>query len=341
MLNSVLGAFSADMALDLGSASARIAVAGRGVVCSEPTLLAWHQDRYGQRSVLAMGHEARAMSGRTPPDIHLARPVQDGVISDFEELESLMRLLMLEAQGRRPWIGPRVAVCVPHGTTEIERRALRECLEASGAREVHQVEGALAAAAGAELPIDEAHGQMLVDVGAGSTEVAVLSLGGIVYSRTLRLGGDQMDRAVAHLVRERLGLMIGVGMARELREALGSAIPRERRIEADVAGRRVDTGYPGSATVDSDLVQSALAEPVRLICEAVLATLEHTPPDLAADVAGTGIVLVGGCAAIDGLDVAIGDATGMPVVLAEDPAHVAVRGALSLLPGLLSRRQAG
>ena len=340
MLNTMLGALSSDIAIDLGTAHTRIFARGRGIVCFEPTALTIQEDRAGRRNVIAVGQEAVLMEGRTPQGLRVLRPVHAGVISDYEVAEALLSQLVMEVQGRRLWVGPRAAVCVPHGTTEVERRALRECAEASGAREVLLIDATLAAAIGVGLPVDEPHGQLIVDVGAGSTEVAVISLGGVVYSRSLKIGGRQLDEAIQRMVADKYGLAIGLAMAEEVKHTLGRAMPCRTDEACRVRGRSLKTGFPAEAQVSSVQVAEALSQPVRLMVEAVVATLEHTPPDLAADVAGTGIVLTGGGALLRDLDHAVGEATGLPVVIPEDPFASAVEGAARWMAAGASARTA-
>lgn len=331
MKNAVMGAMSPDMAIDLGTASTFIHVRGRGVVCREPSAIAIHEDKRGNRRVLAVGHQARAMLGRTPADIQVLRPLKDGAIADFEVTEALLRHLMLQVQGRRLWVGPRVAVCIPFGTTEVERRAVRESAEASGAREVHLVEQPLAAAVGAGLPVREAQGSMVVDIGAGTTEIAVLSLGGIVYSRVLKVGGEALDQAIVLYTRERHGLLIGPQTAESVKLKLGAAIVDDPDRRHPVKGRDLARGLPRAAEMSAAEIGEALQEPVHLIVEAVLSSLEHTPPDLAADIAETGIVLTGGGAQLRGLDRLLSDSTNLPVVVSEEPEATVVTGAGQIL----------
>lgn len=331
MLSSVLGAISPEMAIDPGTSMTRVFVAGRGVVLSQPSVVAIHENRNGRRRILAVGEDALAMEGRTPSDIQVVRPLAGGTVSDFEVLEAMLRSFMHRVQGRRLFIGPRVAIAVPHGITEVERRALRESAEASGARQVVLVDQPLAAAAGCGLPVEDACGYMVVDIGAASTSVSVLSLGGVVYSRTLPVGGDQMDLAIAEYVRERFDLLIPKAQARQIRHELGEVVPMSEPATRLVRGRHLDTGYPRLAELDTEGVRLALQAPVGLLAEAVLDTLERTPPDLAADIAETGVVLVGGTAQLPGLDRAIGDSAGLPVVVPEDPDLCVVQGAWDLL----------
>ncbi|MEL6344417.1 MAG: rod shape-determining protein [Myxococcota bacterium] len=330
MFQAVFGAFSNEMAIDLGTATTRIAVAGRDVSCCEASAVAIYQDRHGSRRILAVGDDALEMLGRCPPDIQIVHPIVDGVISDFEIAEAMLRQFMTRVQGRTLWVGPQVTVCVPYGTTDMERRAIRELAESSGARSVEMVEQPLAAASGAELPIDDACGHMVVDIGAGSTEIAVTSLGGVVYSRALKIGGGHMDRAIIHHIRQSHRVLIGPRTAEELKVTLGAALPsrKQKRGRMTVKGRSLETGYPVSLDLTDEQVHAALARPVKMIIDAVRASLEHTPPDLAADISQTGIVLAGGGAQLSRFDRALSASTGLPVIVPEDPELVVVRGAL-------------
>ncbi|RME27346.1 MAG: rod shape-determining protein [Deltaproteobacteria bacterium] len=327
MFQSVFGALSADLAIDLGTSHTRIYVQGRGIECCQATAVAMHRRRRGQRHVIAVGDEALDMLGRTPPDIEVVQPVRDGVIQDFEAAEAVLRHLVLEVQGRRLWLSPRAAICVPHGTGDMERRALKESAEASGVRNAVLVEQPLACALGAELPVDEACGHMVIDIGGGRTSVSVLSLSGVVHHHELRLGGSHLDQAIAHHLREHHGLHIGPRTAEDLKLRLAGALPGGTPDECEVRGRHVAEGWPRAAVVTADEIREALAQPVRLLVEGVISVLEHTPPDLAADIAETGVVMTGGGALLRSLDQAIGEATGLPVVVPEDPTCVAVMGA--------------
>ncbi|MEC7949623.1 MAG: rod shape-determining protein [Myxococcota bacterium] len=331
MFNSMLGAFSAEMAIDPGTAMTRILVAGQGVVCAVPSVVAIHEDRDGFRRVLAVGDEARDMEGRTPPDIRTVRPVVEGVIQDFEMLEAMLRTLIMQVQGRRLWVGPRIALAIPYGTTDVERRAVRESVEATGAREVVLAEKPLAAALGAGLPVDDACGQMVVDVGAGSSTLSVVSLGGIVQCRTLPVGGNAMDEAIRRHVRDQHGVTISRSMAEAVRQAVGSAMPGGPTEFVSVRGRHLESGWPRAVDLDSNEVRIALQTPVHRLGEAVLATLERTPPDLAADVASMGIVMVGGAARLPGLARALSTTAGLPVVVPDEPEHAVVSGAIGLM----------
>jgi len=331
MMNSVFGAMSTDMAIDMGTFQTRILVKGRSQAEHAPSAVAILHGRDGERRIMAVGSEAWDMLGRTPNDIRVIRPIRDGLIAEFDVAEALLRHQMVQIQGRRLWVGPRVAMCIPYGTTEVEKRAMRELAEAAGARTVHLVEQPLAAAAGAGLPISEACGQMVIDVGAGHTQIAVISLGGIVYSRCVKVGGDHMDTAIVRHIEEHHGISIGTVTANQIKKELGTALPQVNGRSLEVKGRDVETGFPRTVTVAQVDVGAALQEAVQLIIDAIVASMEHTPPDLAADIAGTGIVMVGGSALLEDLVRAVSHATGLAVVVAEDPTACTVKGAAMAL----------
>ena len=306
MLNAVFGAMSCDMAIDMGTFNTRIQVRGRGLVCCVPSVVAILRDKAGNRRILGVGEKAWSMLGRTPDDVQVIRPIRDGLIDEFEVAEALLRHQMVAVQGRRLWVGPRVAMCIPYGTTEVEKRAVRESAEAAGAREVFLVEHPLAAAAGTGLPIEQAVGHMVVDIGGGSTEIAVLSLGGIVYCRSIKVGGDHMDQALVRYLEREKGVTVGTCTANALKESIGTAFPHGDMRSEVVKGRDVDTGFPRAVEVTAQDVGFALTDTVEMIVEAVVGSMEHTPPDLAADISETGIVIAGGAAQLTGLDRAIG-----------------------------------
>ena len=330
MLNSVLGALSADLAIDPGSATFRIYAQGRGVVLEEPTVVAILELPGGRREVLATGAEAAAMEGRAPDDVRVVRPVQDGVVVDFEVLEAMMRLMMLRVQGRRLWVGPRVAIPVPYGANDTELRLIRDVCAASGAREVVTVPQPLAAAVGAGLPVDAAMGQMVLDVGAGRATVAVVSLGGVVFSRNLRVGGHQLDDALIRHIREVHGLWIPRSLAQEARERL---LGDDSGAPFTVRGRHLASGLPRELELSAAELRAATAETVAQLADAVLGCLERIAPDLATDIADTGVIMTGGVAEMAGLDQAVAEAAGLPVIVAEDPASAVVRGAATLHAG--------
>lgn len=326
MFNSVLGLFSQDMAIDLGTANTLVYVKGRGVVCNEPSVVAIHHDRKGNKNVVAVGTAAKAMLGRCPSDIEAIRPLKDGVIADFEVTEAMLRHFIERVNGRRNFIAPRMVVCIPYGTTEVEKRAVRESAESAGAREVHLIEEPLAAAIGADLPITEPTGNMVVDIGGGTTEVAVISLAGIVYSRSIRVGGDHMDEAITQHMRRRHELFIGPRTAEEIKLTLGNAWHEGPIREMRVKGRDLVRGFPRIVTVHSDEIRQALEEPVGLIVEAVQASLEKTPPELIGDIMERGIIMTGGGALLGQLDQVISAATGLPVIICDDPQSAVVKG---------------
>jgi rod shape-determining protein MreB len=326
MFSSVLGLFSQDMAIDLGTANTLVYVKGRGVVCNEPSVVAIHHDRKGQKQVVAVGTAAKAMLGRCPSDITAVRPLKDGVIADFEVTEAMLRHFIERVNGRRSFIAPRMVVCIPYGTTEVEKRAVRESAESAGAREVHLVEEPLAAAIGADLPITEPTGNMVVDIGGGTTEVAVISMAGIVYSRSIKVGGDHMDEAITQHVRRRHELLIGPRTAETIKLQLGNAMYDGTLHEMQVKGRDLVRGYPRTVTLHSDEVREALEEPISLVVEAVQASLERTPPELIGDIMERGIIMTGGGALLRRLDQVLSAATGLPVIVADDPQSAVVKG---------------
>ena len=326
MMSSVFGLFSPDMAIDLGTANTLVYVKGRGVVCNEPSVVAIHHDRKGNRRVVAVGTAAKAMLGRCPSDITAVRPLRDGVIADFEMAEQMLRHFIERVNGRKSFVAPRMVVCIPYGTTEVEKRAVRESAESAGAREVHLIEEPLAAAIGADLPITEPTGNMIVDIGGGTTEVAVISMAGIVYSRSIKVGGDHMDEAIIQHMRRRHDLLIGPRTAEDIKIRLGNALPDERFEEMQVKGRDLVRGFPRTVTVHSDEIRDALEEPTNLIIEAVRASLERTPPELVGDIMERGIIMTGGGALLRGLDACISQAVNLPVLVADDPQSAVVKG---------------
>jgi len=328
VFSGVLDAFSQDLAIDLGTSNTYIYAKGRGVVCREPSVVAVHQNARGERQVIAVGREAKAMLGRTPWDIQVVRPVRDGVIADFEITEAMLRYLLrgLSFKGQ---LKPRAIVSIPYGTTEVERRAMRECAESAGLRQVQLIEEPLAAAIGVGMNIGQPQGHMLIDVGGGTTEVAVVSMSEIVYSRSIRVGGDQMDDSIIQYLKRSEGLFVGPRTAEELKIRLASALREKRGMSAWVKGRDLASGYPRAVRIRSEQVEEAVSECVQLIVETVLATLDKTPPELASDIVDTGIVLTGGSALLRHLDRALAMATGVPIVRAEDPMSTVVAGSFT------------
>ena len=334
MFDALLGMFSNDLAIDLGTANTLIYVKGKGIVSNEPSVVAVQQNGREARKVVAVGTEAKAMCGRTPVGITAVRPMKDGVIADFEVTEEMLRYFIQKAHNRRALVRPRVIVCVPFGITEVEKRAVRESTESAGAREVFLVEEPMAAAIGAGLPVTEACGSMIVDIGGGTTEVAVISLKGIVYSESIRVGGDKMDEAVVNYIRRSYNLAIGERTAEQIKISLGTALPtgEDRRVE--ITGRDLVGGLPKTIEISEEEVREALAEPLKQIVEVVRLVLERTPAELASDIVDRGVTLAGGGALLRNLDVLLHQATGLPVVLADDPLTAVVVGSGRILDRL-------
>src|ERR1700758_1097176 len=326
VLNSIFGWFSNDLAIDLGTANTLIYVKGEGIVCNEPSVVAVQKDSRGARRVLAVGAEAKKMLGRTPGSIVAIRPLKDGVIADFEITEAMLRYFIQKIHNRRTLVRPRIIICVPFGITEVERRAVRESAESAGAREVYLIEEPMAAAIGAGLPITEPTGNMIVDIGGGTTEVAVISLSGVVFSRSVRVGGDKMDEAIIQYIKRKYNLLIGERTAELIKMGIGNAYPSGETLTMDIKGRDLVAGVPRTLTVSSDEIRDALAEPVNAIVEAVKVTLERTPPELSADIVDRGIVLSGGGSQLKNLDVLLREETGLPVMVSENPQLAVVLG---------------
>lgn len=320
------GLFSNDLAIDLGTATTLIYVKGKGIVSCEPSVVAVQRDARGDKSVLAVGREAKEMLGRTPGNIQAIRPLRDGVIADFEITEAMLRYFITRAHNRRTLVKPRIIICVPFGITEVEKRAVKESAESAGAREVYLIEEPMAAAIGAGLPITEPSGNMVVDIGGGTTEVAVISLAGIVYSQSVRVGGDKMDEAIVAYMKRKYNLAIGEQTAERIKMTIGNAYPLDGQMTMEVKGRDMVAGIPKTVVVNSDEVREALAEPMNAIVEAVLVALERTPPELAADIVDKGVVLTGGGALLKNLDVLLREETGLPVMVADDPISAVVLG---------------
>ncbi|QBQ53303.1 rod shape-determining protein [Nitrosococcus wardiae] len=323
------GLFSNDLSIDLGTANTLIYARGQGIVLNEPSVVAIRQERGpgGPRSIAAVGIEAKRMLGRTPLNITAIRPLKDGVIADFTVTEKMLQHFIRKVHDSRFFRpSPRVLVSVPSGSTQVERRAIRESAAGAGAREAYLIEEPMAAAMGAGLPVDEASGSMVLDIGGGTTEVAVVSLNGIVYSSSVRIGGDRFDEAIANYVRRNYGILIGETTAERIKHEIGSAYPGAEVKEIEVRGRNMAEGVPRSFTLNSNEILEALQEPISGIVSAVRTALEQTPPELGADVAERGIVVTGGGALLRDIDRLLREETGLPVIIAEDPLTCVVRG---------------
>ncbi len=319
-----IGAFSNDMGLDLGTANTLVYVRGQGIVLSEPSVVAV---QIGTKRVLAVGEAAKKMLGRTPNDIIAIRPMKDGVIADFETVEKMIRYFISKVHNRRSFVKPRIVIGVPSGITEVEKRAVRESAEQAGAREIYLIEESLAAAIGASIPIQEAAGNMVVDIGGGTTEVSVISLGGMVISNSIRVGGDNFDETIITHVKKVHNLIIGERTAEEVKISLGNAYAEKEVETIEIKGRDAITGLPRILEMDSVEIRECLQEVINAVLEVVRNTLDQTPPELAADIVDRGIVLTGGGALLKGLPTFISKETGVPVILAENPLTCVALGA--------------
>jgi rod shape-determining protein MreB len=326
LLDPIFGLFSNDLAIDLGTANTLVYMKGKGIVLSEPSVVAVRKDGRGANKVLAVGQEAKMMLGRTPGDITAIRPMKDGVIADFEITEAMLRHFIRIVHHRRSLIRPRIVICVPSGITQVEKRAVRESAESAGAREVFLIEEPMAAAIGAGLPITEPTSNMVVDIGGGTTEVAVISLAGIVYSKSVRVGGDKMDEAILQHIKRKYNLLIGIRTAEIIKTTIGNAFPSDQIDTIEVRGRDLVTGIPKILTIDSDEIRKAISEQVETIIETVRIALEQTPPELAADIVDKGIVLTGGGSLLKNLDILLREETKLPITITEDPLSTVVLG---------------
>ena len=320
MFSNLFGVMSADMAIDLGTANTLVYVKSRGIVLNEPSVVAIINHR-GKKQVLAVGDEAKMMLGRTPGNIEAIRPLRDGVIADFDIAEEMIKHFINKVHNRRSFASPQVIIAVPSGSTAVERRAIQESAESAGARRVFLIEEPMAAAIGAGLPVTEPTGSMVVDIGGGTTEVAVLSLGGIVYARSVRIGGDKMDEAIIGYIRRNHNLLVGESSAERIKNELGTACPPEDGSgdSMQIKGRDLMNGVPKELLITQRQISESLAEPVGAIIEAVKVALEHTAPELAADIVDKGIVLTGGGALLGNMDMVLRNATGLPVSIADEP----------------------
>lgn len=339
LFDPILGLFSNDLAIDLGTANTLVYVKGKGIVLSEPSVVAVRKDAKGTNRVLAVGREAKMMVGRTPGNIVAIRPMKDGVIADFEITEAMLRHFIRKVHNRRNLLRPRIIICVPSGITQVEKRAVRESAESAGAREVFLIEEPMAAAIGAGLPITEPTANMVVDIGGGTTEVAVISLAGIVYSRSVRVAGDKMDDAILQYIKRKYNLLIGVRTSEIIKTTIGNAYPGKEIETIEVKGRDLVTGIPKILTIDSEEVRSAISEQVETIVETVRIALEQTPPELAADIVDKGIMLTGGGSLLKNLDVLLREETKLPITVAEDPLAAVVLGSGKALDTLAILRE--
>ena len=326
IFDRLFGYFSSDLAIDLGTANTLIYAKNRGIVVREPSVVAVQKESRGEKHVLAVGKEAKEMLGRTPGGIQAIRPMKDGVIADFEVTGAMLRYFILRAHNRKTFVHPRIIICVPYGITEVEKRAVRESAEGAGAREVYLIEEPMAAAIGAGLPITQPSGNMIVDIGGGTTEVAVISLAGIVHSQSVRVGGDKMEEAIMMHMKNKYNLLIGERTAEQIKCTIGMAYPSDEVLTMTIKGRDQAAGLPKTQEINSDEIRDALSEPIRQIVQGVRSALEHTPPELSADIVDKGIVLTGGGALLKNLDTLIREETGLPVIIADDPLTCVVMG---------------
>ncbi len=319
----ILDLASNDIGIDLGTATTLVYVKGEGVVLCEPSVVAVER---GTSNVLAVGEEAKRMLGRTPGNIIAIRPMRDGVITDFEVTEAMLRHFIRKVRHRRFQVRPRIVIAIPSGITEVERRAVKESAERAGARDVFLIEEPIAAAIGVGLPIQEPVGNMIIDIGGGTTEIAVISLAGMVFSKSIRIGGDEMNEAIIEYLKKTYNLMVGERTAEDIKIKIGSAYPMEEELSLEVKGRDLIAGLPKTVTITSEEIRESLQEPLRAILEVTKMSLERTPPELAADLIEHGIVIAGGGSLLKGLDKLISEETGLPVHIAEDPVTAVANG---------------
>ena len=325
-LNKLIGMFSNDLSIDLGTANTLVIAKGHGIIINEPSVVAVKMEKYGHQKVLAVGHEAKEMVGKTPGNIRAIRPMKDGVIADFDMTEMMIKKFIQKAHGRSALISPRVIICVPYGLTQVERKAVKEAAEAAGAREVFLIEEPMAAAIGAGVDIREPQGNLVVDIGGGTTEIGVVSLGGLVLSKSIRNAGDKIDKAIVDYVKRKYNLLIGERNAEEIKIDIGTALPLEKRLTKVVTGRDQVEGMLSTIELSSDDAYEAMKEPLKEIAEALRDVLEKMPPDLAGDIVNHGIILTGGGALIRQLDKYLADIIRIPVYVAEEPLLAVAKG---------------
>ena len=326
LLDWVYGLFSNDLAIDLGTANTLTFVRGKGIVSNEPSVVAVQRSGNGTKKVLAVGKEAKEMLGRTPGNIVAVRPMKDGVIADFEVTEAMLRYFITRVHNRRTLVKPRIIIGVPSGITEVEKRAVRDSALAAGAREVYLIEEPMAAAIGAGLPVTEPSGNMIVDIGGGTTEVAVISMAGIVVSKSIRVAGDKLDEAIVAFIKRKYNLLVGERTAEIIKKQIGNAYAVDEVTTMEIKGRDLVAGIPKTLVVNSDEIREALSEPVNQIVDAVRSVLERTPPELASDIVDRGIVLTGGGSQLRNLDVLLREETGLPVMVCDTPECAVVLG---------------
>jgi rod shape-determining protein MreB len=327
-LDQVMGVFANDVAIDLGTANTLVYLRGKGIVLNEPSVVA--VDRTTNK-VIAVGKEAKSMLGRTPDEIHAVRPLKDGVIADFEKTEDLLREFIQKALRRRTWVRPRIIICVPSGITEVEKRAVQDSAQHAGAREVLLVPEPIAAAIGVGLPVGKPSGNMIIDIGGGTTEIAVMALNSIVNQQSIRVGGDEMDEAIVQYVKKAYNLLIGEQTAEQIKIRIGSAFRLEQEEEMEIKGRDLVAGIPKTMKISSVEVREALSEPLQQIVDALMQSLEKTPPELASDIVDRGIVMTGGGSLLRGIDMLLREATNLPITVAEDPLSCVVLGTGKIL----------
>ncbi len=334
IFDSLFGMFSNDLAVDLGTANTLVYLKGEGIVVREPSVVAVQKTSTGQQKVLKVGMEAKLMLGKTPGSITAIRPMKDGVIADFDITEEMLRYFIRKVHNRKTLVRPRIVICVPSGITQVEKRAVKESAESAGAREVYLIEEPMAAAIGAGLPITEASGNMIVDIGGGTIEVAVISLAGIVYAQSTRMGGDKMDEAIVQYIKRKYNLQIGERMAEGIKLEIGEAYPGPEVLTMEVKGRDLVSGIPKTIEISSDEIRDALKESVNAIVNTVRQCLERTPPELAADIVDRGIYLAGGGAMLRHLDQLLREVTKVPILIAENPLDCVVLGSGKVLDEL-------
>jgi len=326
IFNKIIGLFSNDLSIDLGTANTIVIAKGRGIIINEPSVVAVKTEKYGQTRVLAVGHEAKDMVGKTPGNIRAIRPMRDGVIADFDMTEKMIRKFIEKAHGRTSLISPRIIICVPYGLTQVERKAVRESALSAGAREVFLIEEPMAAAIGAGVEIREPQGNLVVDIGGGTTEIGVVSLGGLVLSKSIRTAGDKIDQGIVNYVRKKYNLLIGERVAEEIKIAIGTAVPLDEELTMVITGRDQVEGLLSSVELSSEDARESMKEPLTEIAEALLNVLEQIPPDLAGDIVSHGIILTGGGALIRQLDKYLSDIVRIPVFVADEPLLAVAHG---------------